>query len=332
MQRLPACLILAAAPFAATGHHSNAEYDFGVIEEYEGEILEVSWRNPHVRMSLRSVRDDGTEVIWDLEAQAANNLARRGLSPEQIGLGDVVRVAGHPSRRRDSMYLTNVLLTNGTEIRTRGDTEPRWSSEHIGFDPRAPEEGRAIDQEAEGIFRVWMPAERVRNTDLPLTDAARAAKASWDSVTDDPQIGCQPIGMPGAMFSPHPIEFVRDGEDITLRLEEWEGVRHIDMNAEPGAQIGAPTRMGHAVGRWEGNTLIVTTTRIQYPYMDEQGTPQSDAVEVVERYTLSADERTLDWEATVTDPGTMTEPVVAFTTRWEWIPGEALQPYDCAVH
>ena len=32
------------------------------------------------------------------------------------------------------------------------------------------------------------------------------------------------------------------------------------------------------------------------------------------------------------DPGTLTEPVVAFTTRWEWVPGEEIQPYDCAVH
>jgi len=332
MNRLPAFLALVATPFAATGHHSNAEYDFGVIEEYEGEILDVSWRNPHVRMSLRSVRDDGTEVIWDLEAQAANNLARRGLTPELIALGDTVRVAGHPSRRRDSMYLTNMLLTNGTEIRTRGDTEPRWSSEHIGFDPRAVEAGPAVDEDAEGIFRVWTPAERSRNTDLPLTDAARAAKESWDSVTDDPQIGCQPIGMPGAMFSPHPIEFIRDGEDMTLRLEEWESVRTIHMNPVPGAPSEPPTRMGYAVGRWEADTLVVTTTNIRYPYMDEQGTPQSEAVEVVERFTLSADERTLDWSATVTDPGTLTEPVVAFTTRLEWVPGEEIQPYDCIVH
>ena len=332
MNRLTACVVLVAAPFAAIAHHSNAEYDFGVIEEYEGEILDVSWRNPHVRMSLRSVRDDGTEVIWDLEAQAANTLTRRGLSPEQIGLGDIVRVAGHPSRRRDSMYLTNVLLTDGTEIRTRGDTEPRWSTEHIGFDPRVVETSPGDDAGLEGIYRVWMPAERVRNTDLPLNATARAAKESWDPVTDDPQIGCRPIGMPGAMFSPHPIEFVRDGEDMTLRLEEWEAERTIHMSPDPGTRSAPATRMGYAVGRWEGDTLVVTTTNIEYPYMDEQGTPQSDSVEVVERFTLSADERTLDWEATVTDPGTMTEPVVAFTTRWEWIPGEALQPYNCAVH
>jgi hypothetical protein len=51
----------------------------------------------------------------------------------------------------------------------------------------------------------------------------------------------------------------------------------------------------------------------------------------MERFTLSDDERSLDYAATVTDSGTMSEPVVAFTTRWEWVPGETLQAYDCAV-
>ncbi len=63
--------------------------------------------------------------------------------------------------------------------------------------------------------------------------------------------------------------------------------------------------------------------------MDEHGTPQSDQVEVVERFTPSADGHDLDWEATVTDPVNFTEPFVAFTTRWTWVPGESLQPYDC---
>jgi hypothetical protein len=101
------------------------------------------------------------------------------------------------------------------------------------------------------------------------------------------------------------------------------------MEPDSGADNAVPSLMGYSVGRWDDDTLIVTTTRIDYPYMDEHGTPQTDAVEVVERFTMSTDERSLNWAATVTDPGTMTEPVVAFTTRWAWIPGEYIQPYDC---
>ena len=131
-------------------------------------------------------------------------------------------------------------------------------------------------------------------------------------------------------MSPHPIEFLESGEDIILRLEEWDAVRTIHMTGGAASTANPPaSTLGYSVGRWDGGTLVVTTDRIDYPYMDEHGTPQSDAITVVERFTLSTDGRNLDWSATVTDPETFTEPFVAFTTRWTWVPGEVLQPYDC---
>ena len=89
--------------------------------------------------------------------------------------------------------------------------------------------------------------------------------------------------------------------------------------------------MGYSVGRWEGNTLIVITNRINSPYSLGGGTPQSEAVEIVERFTLSEDERTMDWAATLTDPATFTAPVTPTSTHWKWVPGEAIKPYDCAM-
>ena len=89
--------------------------------------------------------------------------------------------------------------------------------------------------------------------------------------------------------------------------------------------------MGYSVGQWDENTLVVRTSNIDYPWMDYEGTPQTEAAVVTERFMLSADERTLDWEATVTDPGTLTEPALAFTAHYEWAPEEEIQAYDCAV-
>ena len=130
-------------------------------------------------------------------------------------------------------------------------------------------------------------------------------------------------------MSPHPIEFRQEGRNLVVLLEEWGAVRTIHMESDGSTENAVPSLMGYSVGRWEAATLVVTTTQIDYPYMDEHGTPQSGAVEVLERFSPSADGSSLNWEATVTDPGTMTEPVVAFTTRWAWIPGESIQPYDC---
>ncbi len=325
MRCIPA-IAVALWSVSAASHHSHAEFS-SELQVIEGELLSVAWRNPHPAMTLR-VSNDGTEESWQVQVLGnINGLRRDGVTGEIFTVGERVSITGQPSRRRAGLLLaTHVEFADGSEA-LLGPDESTGQAIYRG---RADRRNAYAGSEPEGIFRVWVVAERFRNPDLPLTPEARAAKEAWDSVTDDPQLGCQPLGMPGAMMSPHPIQFVERGSDIELRLEEWDAVRTIQMSTTTASEAVA-SRMGHSIGRWEDETLVVTTTGIDYPFMDEHGTPQSDAVEVVERFMLSQDERSLDWQATVTDPGTMTESVVAFTTRWEWVPGETLQPYDCAV-
>lgn len=276
-----------------------------------------------------SVFSGDVDETWQVQVLGnINGLRRDGVTGDMFTVGERIRVTGQPSRRRPGLLLaTHVVFADGGQA-SLGPDESTGQAIYRG---RVENARRYSDDEPQGIFRVWVVAERFRNPDLPLTPEARAAKEAWDAVTDDPQLGCQPLGMPGAMMSPHPIEFLARGSDIELRLEEWDAVRTIHMDNSATGSDRAASRMGNSVGRWEDQTLVVTTTGIDYPFMDEHGTPQSEAVEVVERFTLSQDGRSLDWEALVTDPGTMTEPVVAFTTRWEWVPGETLQPYDCAI-
>jgi hypothetical protein len=69
---------------------------------------------------------------------------------------------------------------------------------------------------------------------------------------------------------------------------------------------------------------------IDWPFFDDIGTPQSEDVETVERFTLSADERRLDYTLTVTDPGTFTAPFT-LDGHWNWVPGEVIKPYNCSL-
>ena len=50
----------------------------------------------------------------------------------------------------------------------------------------------------------------------------------------------------------------------------------------------------------------------------------------MERFTLTDDGSRLEYEMTVTDPATFTEPVV-LTKSWAWRPNDEVRPYDCAV-
>ena len=336
MRRLSGFLALGLILTVAAGHHSNVEHDTSVVLELEGQVATVVWRNPHVRMTLSVPAGDGTEQTWDLEAQDVNSLGRRGLGPEMIPLGGTVRVAGHPSRSGNSLYVTNVLLPDGTEIRTRGNAQPRWSTQHIGFDndPLYTEPSLDAADDSQGIFRVWLRRQGSRfPADLPLTPEARAVQAAWNEA-DDLTMQCIAGGMPGVMTrvsAPHPIDFVQRDGDIVLRIEVFDVVRTVHMNPDADTSAQPPSPLGYSVGRWGGNTLIVRTTRVNWPYFDSIGiVPQSEAVEIAERFTLSDDETRLTYDLEVSDPATFTAPVSA---RWEfgWRPDMVVEPFDCTL-
>ncbi len=75
----------------------------------------------------------------------------------------------------------------------------------------------------------------------------------------------------------------------------------------------------------------MTTTRINWPFFDDRGTPQADGVEIVERFTISDDETRLDYSAVIVDPATFTEPATMTNGHWRWVPGEKIEPYNCTL-
>jgi len=88
------------------------------------------------------------------------------------------------------------------------------------------------------------------------------------------------------------------------------------------------TPLGFSVGRWEGDTLVITTTRIDWPISDRRGVPQSvDAVHV-ERFTPSADFQTMTSELISTDPVYLVGSVVR-TGVYSWRPGQEVERHDC---
>jgi len=129
------------------------------------------------------------------------------------------------------------------------------------------------------------------------------------------------------MDNPYPVQFIDRGETIVFLLEEWDGERTIFMN---GAGVPAQPYMGLSVGRWEGETLVVRTTDIDWRFIDDLGTPMSEDVVIDERFWLNDDGTDLLWEATITDPTNFTQPVV-MEASWTWLPGKEIRPFNCEL-
>lgn len=322
--------LLLLAPAALAHHSARVTYDVNRTIEMQGEIAVVFIRNPHMHLTLKTTDASGEELLVDVESIPATRLQRVGLPAELFRVGDAIRVAGFPSRRyADQMYANNLLLPDGREVLL--DTPVAHFTNNtigIGLDITPGERG---SDRSLGFFRVWSTTgEPYRGSvESLLTDEARAARELWDPfAADNPFLGCVPKGMPQIMGQPNPIEFVNRGDEIVIRLEEFDTVRVISMTA-PGDQPAAPTLLGHSYGYWEGDTLVVETSGIDYPYFGQDGTLQSEDMHVLERFTVSDDGSRLDYEQTLTDPWMLTAPTTR-TKSWIWVPGDQVLPFECA--
>jgi hypothetical protein len=324
-----AILALVAAGRAVAHHSSAAVYDRDSIVEAEGDIVEMSWVNPHVRFKLRGIEPGGRERIWEIESNSVSVVSRFGLDENVVKVGTHVKLAGNGGRSRDDiLWVTNMLLPDGREILFGSGISARWSSRTVGEDTRGTV---TADTAKLGLFRVWTnvtsPPDFWKQT-YPLTAAAAAKRASFRPVLDDPTNNCAPKGMTYLMEQPYPIEFVKDGDDIALKLEEYDTVRHIAMTAAPDSSKRNEPRLGRSTGHWERGVLVVETTEIDYPHFDGRGIPLAPGARVEERFTLNADGSRLDYTMKVTDTATFTEPVT-LAKQWEWRPGEQVRPYAC---
>lgn len=341
---LPASAVASLFAFAphALAHHSTAEYDANSVAEARGEVVSVLWRNPHVRFRVSTQAFDGSTELWDIEGTDLTRLDRAGVPHDILEVGNVITFAGNPSTRRARrMYVTNVLLDDGREILLRANARPRWSPERVvNTDaPPAPAPAAAAPAQRGFFGKVLVPAREGRPPawlqNPPLTEAARAGRAAYDAVTDDPVLGCVSPGMPRVITrsGPYAIRFVEQGGDIILQNEWFEIDRLIHMDGREPSPDHPYTPLGFSAGRWDGESLVVTTTHIDWPYFQLyglEGVPQSRAMRIVERFTPNADGSAVRYDITASDPATFTEPVTYegyITFRWQ--PSLDFLPYDC---
>lgn len=328
---------------SAAAHHSTAEYDSSRIVESRGEIVDVLWRNPHVRLEISTEALDGDERIWEIEGTDLTRLDRAGLARDLVVVGDLVTFAGNPSMRSERrMYITNILLPDGREVSLRTGARPRWAPERfVETSPPVAPATEEVAAAADGtIFdKVYAPTRGPRPDwldDPPLTDRARAGRAQYDAVLDDPVLGCVSPGMPRVMTrsGPYAVRFLeRENGDI-VQQNEWfeiDRVIHMDGRAPP---ADAPhTPLGYSAGRWEGDALVVVTTHIDWPYFQLyglEGVPQSRQMTFVETFTPSDGGATIRYDISATDPEAFTETVTYeryVTFRWD--PTLEFLPYDC---
>jgi hypothetical protein len=135
------------------------------------------------------------------------------------------------------------------------------------------------------------------------------------------------------MTTPYPMEIIQLPEQKRI-LMIYEGGAHVwriiymDGRKHPEGDALSLTWMGHSVGHWEGDTLVVDSVGFnEGTWIDMGGKPHTDLLHLVERFTRT-DLYTLHYEATIDDPGAYTAPWnVRFDVTWD--PNGEIQEYIC---
>ena len=339
---LPLAVLIGVAlvPNTSSAHHSYSEYDDTKSVEVEGNLVAVSWINPHARILVESVDAAGARVTWDIESAGLNNFRRMNVPLEIFQVGDRVKIAGWPSKRsKVRMYGTNLLADDGQELVMWRYSKPLLSAKALGYgsDFSLFEAGTASGSAT--LFRTWVsdlddpdanPASLFAGATWPLTQKAREVAAQFNPVTDTTTEGCTQKGMPAIIRQPFPIEFVDRGDTLELKMEEYDTRRTIHLRAA--APADAPrTPLGYSVGKWEGSTLVVETTQLNEPYLNNTGVPMGSAAKLVERFSPSADGSRLNYTLVVTDPDSLTTPVEG-KRSWVWRPDEKVMPFNCTAN
>ena len=139
---------------------------------------------------------------------------------------------------------------------------------------------------------------------------------------------CNPMGMPRAALYPDPVELIVLPDRILQHFQWGYGLRTIWMDGRklPAPEdIDIPRWWGYAVGRWDGNTLVVESTgHDERTWIDHFGYPHSDEMVLEERYTrINYD--TIELKMTLTDPKYYTKPWTSETKRMHLLPKTFIQ-------
>jgi hypothetical protein len=148
----------------------------------------------------------------------------------------------------------------------------------------------------------------VEGEEIPYKPEALATKKAnfANRLKLDPEVKCYLPGVPRATYMPFPFQIVQTPKFILISYEYANAARTIYME-DPGP-APVDSWMGQSVGHWEGDTLVVDVTGFNdQSWFDRAGDYHTDALHVVERYTLRGTD-TVMYEATIEDKNVFTKP------------------------
>jgi Family of unknown function (DUF6152) len=309
----------------ASAHHSDAMFDDKQTVTIEGTVTKFEWSNPHVYIYLKQRTGDGQVIEWELEASPPSMLRRVGWSRDTLQVGDAITASGHPARDTGRKSLLPSLIKKGdTTLFDRKAELKQLAS--AGAAPSVPVQNLELD----GIWVTLLAPkveEQLEPNKLSLTAKGKAAAKRFDEKKMHPGANCVPYSSPFLMTAPD-LKRITKGDGVILIDGEFDGAqRTIYTNIS--THEGAPFSIqGHSLGRWEGKSLVIDTTRFADHAMgNAYGLPSGARKRLVERLTPDG-KGALTYHFELSDPEYLAAPVVG-DLQWVSRPNLVYAPPKC---
>ena len=193
--------------------------------------------------------------------------------------------------------------------------------------PRTPEGERRfqLNKPSRGL-EIGTP-EADKRTDLDIG----MRRAVLPAFGNDPEMRCEPLGLARLIaFSGGgaTMEMVHtQANDRILQRFEWTWDNReiwLDGRKIPNVDDYLPRFTGYSTARWEGDTLVVTSSGFDdRQWLDQYGYPISDKAVLEERWDRPSPNR-LRVQMTLTDPALYTRPWQSSLKVWSLVPNEKM--------
>jgi hypothetical protein len=176
-----------------------------------------------------------------------------------------------------------------------------------------------------------------RTADIPMRPWTRALGEYRGSLSGvyPPGVNCKATGGPGFFNSPgfELVEVPELEKLFILNIAGPHSWRVIYMDGREHPEDLRPTYLGHSVGRWEGDTLIIDSVGFNEKLWMRGSAPTTNQLHLTERITRP-NLQTINYEVTFDDPGAYTAPwtggwEINMTTGSSWIDGGEPFEYIC---
>jgi len=175
----------------------------------------------------------------------------------------------------------------------------------------------------EGVWKIATPTGALKPVSgaVPFTAAGRKAysenvKLRAQKKFDDYDIHtsrCSSPGVPRLALTPMRFKIWQRQKVVTFDFEFNRYLRQIDMRGVPVEEQLVPTMTGQSLGKWEGDTLVATTTNVSENTLIDDLVPHTSDMKVTERWRL-VDPNTLENRLTIEDPAYFTKPWTSVVT------------------